>query len=480
MKYTKMKMIAFFLIFCIAPQSSVLAENKVEKIDRFITHYVEKGFLNGTVLVAENGKAIYKKAYGIANREWDIPHQIDGVFQIYSMSKQFTSLVMLQLAQEGKVNLYDPITKYLDYYRKDTGDQIKIHHILTHSHGIAIPDWDAIPASLDIPLDEFVKTYLSGDLMFEPGSDSHYGTVGRGHVVAAAVIEKVTGKSFATVLKERILEPLGMNETGIFEYHEILPRYVGSYRKIGNLITKRIDRHSSQKMGASSLYSTLDDLFLWDRALYSDKLLSKPFMEKMVTPHIPMSGMHYGYGLCISSIKIDSEEKKLAWHGGGGVNLICRAIDDEHTVIFLNNIYTDLSLYLAAVEIMKILYDQPFEYVKIHIYDVLREVAENQGIDKAIAHYHTLKSNAPAYYIFNENELNILGYHFIYYENFSDAIQIFKLNVSEYPNSSNVYDSLGEAYMKNGQKKMAIQNYEKSLELNPDNNNAREKLKDLK
>ena len=135
---------------------------------------------------------------------------------------------------------------------------------------------------------------------------------------------------------------------------------------------------------------------------------------------------------------------------------------------------------LVFLKIMKILYDSPFEYVKIHIYDVLRQVAESQGIDEAVAHYYELKSNLSDYYIINENELNILGYYFMHYDKFADAIDIFKINVSEYPNSSNVYDSLGEAYMKNGQNELAIHNYEKSLELNPGNTNAKEKLKELK
>ena len=132
------------------------------------------------------------------------------------------------------------------------------------------------------------------------------------------------------------------------------------------------------------------------------------------------------------------------------------------------------------MEILKILFDQHFTYIKIHIYDLLRQIAENQGIEKSIIHFHKLKSDFPTYYIFEENELNILGNYFMYYKNYANAIQIFNLNVSEYPNSGNVYDSLGDAYMKNGQNKLAIKNFEKSLELNPDNKNAKEQLNKLK
>lgn len=460
---------------------STYSDDRIKRIDSFIEYYVKNGFLNGAVLIAEKGEIIYQDAYGIANYEMNIPHQINGKFQIYSISKQFTSLIMLQLVQDGLVDLNEPITKFLKYYRKDTGNKIQIKHLLNHSHGISIPEWNEIPLSLDMQLDGFVENYLSNDLVSEPGTDFSYGSVGRGYVLAAAVIEKVTGKSFETVLNERILEPLGMENSGIFKSNEILPNYVGSYRKSGDSFTKRIDRHHSQKIGASSMYSTINDLFLWDRGLNSNELLSKSLMDEMFTPQIQTSGgMHYGYGVRISNVEIDDNDKKLVWHGGGGVNLICRAIEDNYTIIFLNNVSTDLSLYLAAEEIIKILNDQPYDLIQIHVYDLLRQIIESQGVEKAISHYKYLKSNLQEYYIFNEDELNILGNYFMYYKKYSTAIQIFELNTLEYPKSSKVYDSLGEAYLKNGQNELALKNYTKSLELDPNNANAIEMLKQLK
>jgi CubicO group peptidase (beta-lactamase class C family) len=156
--------------------------NKAEKIDALIRLYAEDGYLNGAVLVAENGKIIYQKAFGLANLEWSIPNRVECKFEIYSIAKQFTSMLIMQLVEEGKVRLDGKITDYLPYYRKDTGDRITIHHLLTHSHGIPQPDWERIPLDQYYTIDEFVKTYLCGDLDFEPGKGFHYGYSGRGGI----------------------------------------------------------------------------------------------------------------------------------------------------------------------------------------------------------------------------------------------------------------------------------------------------------
>jgi CubicO group peptidase (beta-lactamase class C family) len=460
-------LILFFIYGC---TKSVQIDERKKDIDNFIMHYAESRLLNGVAMIVDGEKIIYQKAYGLEDPEGRKKHRIDGKFQIYSISKQFTSLLIMQLVEEGLIDIYEPITKYLDYYRKDTGDKITIHHLLTHSHGIPIPDWDSIPLETEFVLDKFIKNYLSGDLEFEPGTKFSYSW---GHTLAAAIIEKVTGKSFESVLHERILIPLNLNNTGIYKSDENLKKYTGSFNKYREVVSKRLDRHYTQSIGASSLYSTANDLYTWNKALHSNKLLTKSYCEKMYAPHIQVNRkLNYGYGLRTTKMQIDSTEKKLVWHGGGDKNIICQSIDDDLTVILLNNFSTDLSLYSVSEELLKILYNQPYEFVKIHIYEVIRQIIEERGINSAIDHYHYLKSKYLEYYHFSEDELNILGYYFMYYKDYEVAIRIFELNTHEYPNSSNVFDSLGEAYMEDGQIELAIKNYERSLELNPDNKNA--------
>src|SRR5688572_12291329 len=213
-----MNIARIFALFIVAflTATSALAQQSVQKIDGLLKQYNEYGQLNGSVLVAENGKIIYKKGYGMANMEWAIPNQPDTKFRIASITKQFTAALILQLVEEGKIKLDGKITDYLTDYRKDTGDKVTIHQLLNHTSGI--PDYKNVTSNPYSAVD-FVKKHVSGDLEFEPGSKYKYNN--GGYSILGAIIEKVTGKSYETVLQERILKPLGMTNSG-YAHHSTL------------------------------------------------------------------------------------------------------------------------------------------------------------------------------------------------------------------------------------------------------------------
>jgi tetratricopeptide (TPR) repeat protein len=234
--------------------------------------------------------------------------------------------------------------------------------------------------------------------------------------------------------------------------------------------------------GDGAVYSTTGDLFIWDRALYTEVLVSKATLEEAFTPVVMNNGSTYNYGFGWS---IDStlSDKKGVNHGGGWVGFrtwISREIEEDNTIILLTN---HSSQYVSSIKyaIECILHSKPVKYPKISIAQIIGKTLILQGVDSAISQYRLLEKNEHEKYNFSENELNSLGYYLIQQmNNIPDAITIFKLNVECYPEAANPYDSLGEAYMLNGNTKLAIKNYEKSLELNPNNSNAVEKLKELK
>jgi CubicO group peptidase (beta-lactamase class C family) len=203
-----------FILFCFP--FDAYAQDKVSKIDALIKVYNDYGQFNGSVLVAESGKVIFKKGYGLANREWNIPNNPDTKFRLGSVTKQFTSMLILQLVELEKIDLQGKLSDYLPYYRKDTGDLVTIHHLLTHSSGI--PSYTSIPNFFEdisrdpYPVEEFVKKYCSGDLQFEPGSRYVYNN--SGYFLLGAIIEEITGKTYDEVLKEKIFLPLGMENSG--------------------------------------------------------------------------------------------------------------------------------------------------------------------------------------------------------------------------------------------------------------------------
>ncbi len=211
--FTSIVLIVLLLILSTAALS---AETKSEKIDKILKEYYDARQLNGVVLVAEKGKVIYKKAYGYADFVWAIKNGVDTKFRIYSASKQFTAMIIMQLVQEGKINLDEPITTYLPYYRKDTGGKITVHNMLTHSHGIPDPPMDSMPLIITAAPEEFIKKYFSSDPMFEPGEKFSYSGVG-GYTILGAIAEKVSGKILKELLQERIFDPLGMKNSHYYE-----------------------------------------------------------------------------------------------------------------------------------------------------------------------------------------------------------------------------------------------------------------------
>lgn len=125
------------LLNVIMIQTLCFAQDKAEIIDAIVTRYAESGAIHGIVLVAEKGTVLYSRTFGWADMEWDIPNRVDTKYRIYSMSKQFTALLIMQLVEAGKLDVHKPISDYLPYYRKDVGSQVTVHHLLTHTHGIA-------------------------------------------------------------------------------------------------------------------------------------------------------------------------------------------------------------------------------------------------------------------------------------------------------------------------------------------------------
>lgn len=449
--------------------TNAFAQQNVQKIDALLKQYYDYGQFNGSILVAENGKVIYKKGFGMANMEWAIPNQPDTKFRIASVTKQFTAALVLQLVEEGKIKLDGKITDYLTDYRKDTGEKVTIHHLLNHTSGI--PDYRNV-SSNPYSAADFVKKHVSGDLEFEPGSKYKYNN--GGYSILGAIIEKVTGKSYETVLQERILKPLGMTNTGYAHHSTLLQKHASSYQKtpVGYVVAPYIDM--AIPYAAGSMYSTVEDLFKWDQSLQEDKILSAESKKLMFTPGLS----NYGYGIRISdqSIGNSDQKTKIIWHGGGGINgfnsLISRAVEKRQTVIILDNGSHGLNHPKITNSIIGILNGQPYDAPKKSIAETLYKIAVENDVASAVAEYRKLKAENSPTFDFSETELNTLGYQLLGMKRAKDAIEIFKLNVEMFPKSSSVYDTLGETYLADNQKDLALANYKKAVELDPKNANA--------
>lgn len=468
------KLFTLFIV-AFAAATNVFAQENAQKIDALVKQYNDYGQFNGSILVAEKGKIIYEKGFGMANMEWAVPNQPDTKFRIGSVTKQFTAALILQLVEEGKVKLDGKITDYLPDYRKDTGEKVTIHQLLNHTSGIPSytgqPNFFAEVSRNPYSVADFVKKFAGGDLEFEPGSKFSYNN--SGYFLLGAIIEKVTGKSYETVLTERILKPLGMTSTGYDNHSPLVQKRASGYEKrpAGYINAPYLDM--SLPYAAGSMYSTVGDLYKWDQSLYEDKILSADSKKLMFTPGLG----NYGYGQTIADRPVGKTELKTkVIHHGGGINgfnsLLTRFVDKQQTIILLDNVGLGRYQGNITTSISNILNGQPVEPPKRSIAETLYKIAVEKDVASALAEYRKLKTaNSPSY-DFSEGELNVLGYQLVGLKRAKDAIEIFKLNVEMFPGSANPYDSLGEAYLEDGQKDLALVNYKKAAELDPTNANA--------
>lgn len=466
------------------PQPSVeLAKTIPDRVAQLVEKYSEYGQFNGSVLVSQNGKVIYKKAFGEADIELKVPNQVDTKYRLASVSKQFTAMLILQLVQQKKLDLNTSITAYLPDYPKAQGQKITLHHLLTHSSGI--PNFtsfreyrDKIMRNPYKPV-ELVHLFDTLSLEFEPGKQFNYSN--SGYVLLGHIIEQVSGKTYEQCLKDQIFTPLKMNNSGFDHSDLILPKRALGYEMVGKGFVNAGYIDMSVPFSAGSLYSTVEDLYLWDQGLYTDILLSPELKAKLFTNYFEGKNGNYGYGWGINQFQSARTGKNLMFtqHSGGinGFNtFISRELNNKNCIILLSNT-SGVALGDLSYAIGAILVDQPYDMPKRSIAFDLADIVKSKGLTTGLAEFEKMKSSG--LYKMNEGDMNSIGYDFLNSNQVTEAIEIFKLNVKVFPFSGNCYDSLGEAYLKHGDKQLAIENYKKSIELDPNNENGKKVLAQL-
>lgn len=331
-----------------------VGQDRIEVIRKLCEATAETGLFSGAVLVADDGEVIFKEAYGLADREWGIPNTTDTKFRLASVSKQFCTMVVMQLVEEGKLKLDDTISDHLEFYRSDTGSRITIHHLMAHQSGL--PDFTAnfeyrrSISRLPFGEDEFIEQHCSGDLQHEPGTIYSY--CNAGYIILGRIIEKVTRRTFEQNVEERIFEPLGMDSSGYDRNRYLLEKRARGYSR-GPFEYANADYldMGTAPGAAGALYSTVEDMFLWDRALYTDQLLNAELRELMFTPNRdvpevkaaggrPQSRYGYGWQIYTRTHPVTKHRTKVINHGGainGFRAMENRLVDDDAFIMVLCN-----------------------------------------------------------------------------------------------------------------------------------------------
>lgn len=458
-------------------------QTKTAQLDELLNKYTEYGQFNGSILVADHGKVIYKKGFGKANMEWDIPNAPDTKFRLGSITKQFTSMLIMQLVAEGKLNLQATVSKYLPDYSKVNGDKITIHQLLTHTSGI--PNYTSLPNFFkNLSRNPYTPTEMLGMfadsvLDFTPGERFSYSN--SGYILLGAIIEKATGKSYEAVLQEKIFDPLKMKNSGYDHHNTILKKRASGYEMKGSTPENAPYIDMSTPYAAGSLYSTVEDLYLWDQALYTEKLLPKKYRDMLFGKYIAGFGQHYGYGWSVGKMPVGNtkDSTEIIGHGGGinGFNtLITRMPQEKSTIILLNNTGR-APLDAITVAIDGILQEATYDLPKQSLAKVTYNEIIGKNLKAGLAFYEKNKDSKQ--YSLSESEMNSAGYSLLQSGKKQEAETVFKLNMEAFPKSANVYDSYAEALMEQDKNELAIANYKKSIEINPANQNGVDMLKKL-
>ena len=476
---------------CLILISSYGASSLEEQFDSFLEQAYANRQFNGNVLVARKGDVVYHKSFGVGNIDPEIPLQLDSQFRLASVSKPFTAMAIMILKERDILDYDDLISKYLPELPYQG---VNIRHLLTHSSGI--PDYTYLFERYWDPDHEVFteKRYAhNGDvismfvehqpeLLFSPGERYSYSNTG--YVFLASIVERATETPFEKFLEENIFAPLGMSNTLLYSAirDDPMERRVYGYRLAldGDSHLPNDFHYMSGICGDGAIYSTTGDLFKWDRALYTGALLSQATLEEAFTPHVLNHGNLSRYGLGWG-IDISLSGGKVVSHGGGWIaarTILHREIEDENCLIVLTN-HTSRHFYALCETLEQILHGKSWEPLKPGIADIVGPVLETKGIENAVGEYYKRKTSQPSEFDFGMWELNYLGNRLVELDRLEEAIEIFRLNATQFPESPRVYSELGDAHLLNGDIERATTNYRKSLELDPENRYAQRKLDEL-
>jgi len=326
--------VALLLACSLASIPAAQGDELADKLTEYMAKTAKNDGFSGTVLVAKEGKPLWREAYGKANYEWDVPNTIDTRFRLGSITKQFTAMAIMILAERGKLSVQDPISKHLADSPK-AWEPITIRQLLTHTSGI--PSYTSFPqmmtrtVRLPATIDEVIATFKDKELDFQPGDKFTYSN--SGYIVLGKIIERVSGTDYETFLRQNVFQPLEMNDSGYDHNSAILPRRAAGHVRMLNLIGNAPYIDMTWPHAAGALYSTVDDLARWDQALSAGKLVGPESYKEMFTPE----RSSYAFGWFVRT----RDGHKEIGHGGGihgFSSSILRYPDDKLCVVVLNNV----------------------------------------------------------------------------------------------------------------------------------------------
>jgi CubicO group peptidase (beta-lactamase class C family) len=452
-------------------------------LDQAIKDHEIPGFV---MAVVADGRVVYTVTRGVRRLGGDEPLHERSLFHMASVTKPFVATAVMQLVEAGKVDLDQPVQRYLPYFRlKDPRHSaVTVRQMLSHTSGMPDVDdyeWEKAVAD-EGALERYVRSLGDRELIAAPGERYRYSNMA--FEVLGDLIAKVSGETFEGYVKAHILAPLGMKDSTLLR-PEADPKLTTSPHVMGDRMTfivSPVYPYNRMHAPSSTLHSNLLDMSRWALAnlrrgeLDGKRILKASSYDVMWKPTGDPKRP-----VAISWFLGELGGHRTVAHGGGDVGYRSSVLllpDDGIGVVMMLN-----SEVQAAPEIAKVAHDVvlglPAAPIKKSLGRTVGRTLLEHGAAAAVKQYRELKAAASGEYDFAERALNSLGYWLLGHGRAADAIEIFKLNVEAYPGSANPHDSLGEAYRKAGQRDLALASYRKALELEPTSPSAARAIKEL-
>ncbi|ANM32150.1 hypothetical protein ABI59_08265 [Acidobacteria bacterium Mor1] len=457
-----------------------------ETLDGFIDAVVEAHGVPGlSVAVVHEGEVVYSATRGVADTESRAPLQAGHLLHFASVSKPFVATAIMQLVEDGKLGLDDTVVSHLPYFKLQdaAAAEITIRQMLNHTSGMPdVSDYDwRNPQSGEGEAEKYVRELADESLIAPPGEQARYSN--RAFDTLGDLIAKVSGQSFEDFMEARILEPLGMTHSTFF-YPEIPQerRTTGhgwDYEPValGHYPYNR--RHAP----SSTLNSNPPEIARWIQAnlnrgeLDGRRILSEAAFDELWKPGPAWGRRHVGLSWFIGEV----DGQRTVAHSGGddGFRSYLMLLPESNSGFAVVSNYSRCPTGLLRDGLTAVLLGQELPEVKRPILSEFAPLYRDQGIEQAGAFYRRVIDEQDATYAYSPDPLNDFGYYLMGREEYDRAVEVLALNVELYPDVANGYDSLGEAYLEQGNDELAGVNYARALEMDPDNDHAREVLKRL-
>lgn len=315
-------------------------------VDNFIEYYAKEHNFNGTILIQQNSEITYQKSFGLANIQFKVPNNINTKYKIASITKAFTVVLILQLYEQGKIELNQTIKTYLPNYSGEGAGTVTISQLLNMTSGMAnidrIPSVDYVLKN-GVPLyqtpytsEQILLKYCSDALVNEPGTVFDYNNAD--YIILGKIIEQVYGKTFEQILNENILQPLDMKSSGMLYQYNIIDNlaYTYFYRDDLNTLVNDLPVYIENWYTAGAMYSTVTDILKFSNALFRMELIKKETLDIMIKPGLD----NYGYGWWVDNYEINNKKYSAVKRPGsimGAQGMLLHFFNPDLTIIILSN-----------------------------------------------------------------------------------------------------------------------------------------------